>query len=163
MKARSNMNRSKDFEKLIKIPIEEKKTCQKTRKRFYKYGSFKEETNLPCGKRARWKFNNKYYCVSCWNSLKGKLDNTIYVEKQKISKTPSQSCSKIQIPSDKVKLMSLAQQLELELGKAKSIKDFLAFLKDYDSTNQKELLKVVEECSKSYSLAHLMKLEWKIK
>ena len=157
------MNRIKNFEGLIKIPREEKRTCQKIRQRFYKYGSFNVETNLPCGKRARWSYKKQYYCVNCWSSMKGELAKSTAKKKPKAPKASDLSNSKINIPRDQTNLRELAQKLEKDLGRAKSVKEFLAHLNDFNVTNRDLLVKEVERHTKSFSLAHLLKLEWKIR
>lgn len=160
------MTKPKIFEGLQKISREEKQTCQKTRKRFYKNGSFQEETKLPCGQRARWKYEGNFYCVNCWNKLKEKLTKKAKKPAKPKAETPvkkQESYSGIRIPSDQEKLKELAAHLELELNRAKSVKDFLAYLNGFGEVNRTELLKTVEETTRSFSLAHLIRLEWKIK
>ena len=95
--------------------------------------------------------------------MKGELAKSTAKKKPKAPKASDLSNSKINIPRDQTNLRELAQKLEKDLGRAKSVKEFLAHLNDFNVTNRDLLVKEVERHTKSFSLAHLLKLEWKIR
>lgn len=160
------MSQSKSYHILESIPLEVNQKCQKLRRRLHKNGNLYEETNLPCGKRAKWSYEGVFYCVTCVKPIKEKIGKQVKKRpktkaKKQIKATPVASL--IKIPSERKELLEMARDLEDKLSQAKSINDFLKDLKRYGMTNREKLLKVIEQKSSSYSLAHLIRLEWKIK